>query len=190
MAVRGPSRLPRTPHRAIKSAVVALVVTVQAVSVRVTRSAGVLREHDLPTSTAHVIEAVRLARTLAQLRDRPEPGLTEVTDATRAVLCEGSETAVGFGSTRLTLGVSGFSLVSTALFVVFLCEAFAFCTTAGLVARGAFGVFGENALSPFTALCAAGFAGSWVFGVGHTAVRVGFAVGRSLRAVQSSVLPA
>ena len=61
-----------------------------------TRSAGVLRQHDLPTSTAHVIEAVRLARALAQLRGRPEPGLTEVTDATRAVLCEGSETAVGF----------------------------------------------------------------------------------------------
>ena len=61
-----------------------------------TQSAGVLRAHDLPTSTAHVIEAVRLARTLAHLRDRPEPGLAEVTDATRAVLCEGSETAVGF----------------------------------------------------------------------------------------------
>ncbi len=61
-----------------------------------TQSAGVLRRHDLPTSTAHVIEAVRLARALAQLRGRPEPGLTEVTDATRAVLCEGSETAVGF----------------------------------------------------------------------------------------------
>ena len=61
-----------------------------------TRSAGVLRAHDLPTSTAHVIEAVRLARALAHLRGRPEPGLTEVTDATRAVLCEGSETAVGF----------------------------------------------------------------------------------------------
>jgi hypothetical protein len=61
-----------------------------------TQSAGVLRAHDLPTSTAHVIEAVRLARALAHLRDRPEPGLTEVTDATRAVLCEGNETAVGF----------------------------------------------------------------------------------------------
>lgn len=61
-----------------------------------TQSAGVLRKHDLPTSTAHVIEAVRLARTLAHLRNRPEPGLTEVTDATRAVLCEGSELAVAF----------------------------------------------------------------------------------------------
>ncbi len=57
-------------------------------------TAGVLRAHDLPTSTAHVIEATRLAHTLAHLRDRPEPGLTEVIDATRAVLCEGNELAV------------------------------------------------------------------------------------------------
>lgn len=61
-----------------------------------TLTAGVLRRRDLPTSTAHVIEAVRLARTLAHLRDRPEPGLSEVIDATRAVLCEGSELAVDF----------------------------------------------------------------------------------------------
>ncbi len=59
-----------------------------------TRTAGVLRAHDLPTSTAHVIESVRLARTLAHLRDRPEPGLPEVIDATRAVLCDGNELAV------------------------------------------------------------------------------------------------
>lgn len=59
-----------------------------------THTAGVLRGHDLPTSTAHVIEAVRLARTLAHLRERPEPGLTEVVDATRAVLCDGNELAV------------------------------------------------------------------------------------------------
>ncbi len=59
-------------------------------------SAGVLRAHDLPTSTAHVIDSVRLARTLAHLRDRPEPGLTEVIDAIRAVLCEGNDLAVDF----------------------------------------------------------------------------------------------
>lgn len=60
-----------------------------------TLTAGVLRAHDLPTSTAHVIDSVRLARTLAHLRDRPEPGLTEVIDATRAVLCDGNDLAVG-----------------------------------------------------------------------------------------------
>ncbi|WP_166442021.1 DUF5682 family protein [Nakamurella flava] len=59
-------------------------------------TARVLRDHDLPTSTANVIEAVRLARTLAAVRERPEPGLTEVLDATRAVLCDGSDLSLGF----------------------------------------------------------------------------------------------
>jgi len=59
-----------------------------------TKVAHVLRAADLPASSAHVIEAVRLADSLATLRHRPLPGLSEVTDATRAVLCEGNETAV------------------------------------------------------------------------------------------------
>jgi len=50
-----------------------------------TRVAAVLRERDLPVSSAHVIEAVRLASALAVLRGRPAAGLTEVTDATLAV---------------------------------------------------------------------------------------------------------
>ena len=40
-------------------------------------------------SSAHVIEAVRLASALAVLRGRPAAGLTEVSEATLAVLCEG-----------------------------------------------------------------------------------------------------
>lgn len=67
-------------------------------------TAQVLREHDLPTSTANVIEAVRLARTLAAVRDRPEPGLTEVLDATRAVLCDGSDLALGFVVSEAVVG--------------------------------------------------------------------------------------
>lgn len=59
-----------------------------------TRVAHVLRGADLPSSSAHVIEAVRLAESLATLRGRPLAGLGEVTDATRAVICEGNETAV------------------------------------------------------------------------------------------------
>lgn len=55
--------------------------------------ARVLRTHDLPTSSAHVIEAVRTAEALAVLRGRPSAGLGEVQDATLAVLCEGSELA-------------------------------------------------------------------------------------------------
>ena len=49
-----------------------------------------LREHDLPASSAHVIEAARLAEALAALRGRPMPGLDEVGEATWSVLCEGS----------------------------------------------------------------------------------------------------
>ena len=44
-------------------------------------AAGVLRDEDVPTSSAHVIEAVRLAEALATLRGRPLAGLAEVTEA-------------------------------------------------------------------------------------------------------------
>ena len=50
-----------------------------------------LREQDLPVSSAHVIEAVRLAEAVAAMRGRPLAGLAEVTEATRSVLCEGDE---------------------------------------------------------------------------------------------------
>ncbi len=66
--------------------------------------ARALRDRDLPTSSAHVIEAVRLAETLASLRSRPLAGLTEVTDATRAVLCDGDERAVRFVTDHLVVG--------------------------------------------------------------------------------------
>ncbi|HEU4946790.1 MAG TPA: DUF5682 family protein [Kribbella sp.] len=56
-----------------------------------TEVARVLRAEDLPVSSAHVIEAVRLADTLAALRERPLAGLSEVTEATRAVLCGGND---------------------------------------------------------------------------------------------------
>jgi hypothetical protein len=69
-----------------------------------TMVAGVLRTHDLPVSSAHVIEAVRLAETLASLRGRPLAGLVEVTEATQAVLCEGDETAVGYVQRDLVVG--------------------------------------------------------------------------------------
>ena len=55
-----------------------------------------LREHDLPVSRAHVIEAVRLAEALAALRGRPARRLAEVAEATRAVLCEGDDAALGW----------------------------------------------------------------------------------------------
>ncbi len=69
-----------------------------------TRVAGTLRNRDLVVSSAHVIEAVRLAETLAVLRGRPLAGLAEVTEATRAVLCDGDELAVRLVTDELVVG--------------------------------------------------------------------------------------
>ncbi|MFF3669293.1 DUF5682 family protein [Microtetraspora malaysiensis] len=68
------------------------------------RAAQVLREEDLPVSSAHVIEAVRLAHGLATLRDRPLAGLNEVSEAVRAVLCEGDELPAELVRRRMVLG--------------------------------------------------------------------------------------
>jgi Family of unknown function (DUF5682) len=69
-----------------------------------TKVAQALRQRDLPVSSAHVIEAVRLAETLAGLRGRPLAGLAEVTEATRAVLCDGDELAVRYVTDHLVVG--------------------------------------------------------------------------------------
>ncbi|MFJ2576393.1 DUF5682 family protein [Kitasatospora aureofaciens] len=68
------------------------------------RAADLLRAEDHPVSSAHVIEAVRLARTLAVLRGRPLAGLTETLDAVRAVLCDGSDVALELVRDRLVVG--------------------------------------------------------------------------------------
>jgi hypothetical protein len=57
-----------------------------------TEVATLLRRHDLDASSAHVIEATRLADTLAALRERPRPGLDELMEAVRAVFCYDSDT--------------------------------------------------------------------------------------------------
>ncbi|MEV4413818.1 DUF5682 family protein [Catellatospora sp. NPDC049609] len=66
--------------------------------------AGVLRGEDLPVSSAHVIESVRLADTLAVLRGRPLPGLAEVTEATLSVLCDGDTTRLELVQRRVVVG--------------------------------------------------------------------------------------
>jgi hypothetical protein len=68
------------------------------------RAAGVLRRDGLPVSSAHVIEATRLADALATMRGRPVPGLTEVTDAALAVLCEGDVLRLELIQRRLVVG--------------------------------------------------------------------------------------
>lgn len=69
-----------------------------------TAVAGVLRSHDLPVSSAHAIEATRLADTLAILRGRPTPGLDEVQEAALAVMCEGSTTSLRWVTSDLVVG--------------------------------------------------------------------------------------
>ena len=69
-----------------------------------TKVAGLLREEDRIVSPAHVIEAVRLAETLAVMRGRPLPGLGETTDAVRAVMCEGTDVPLSLVRDRLVVG--------------------------------------------------------------------------------------
>ncbi|GIG19812.1 hypothetical protein Cch01nite_05360 [Cellulomonas chitinilytica] len=63
-----------------------------------------LRDKDLPVSSAHVIEAVRLADALATVRGRHVAGLAEVTEATRAVLCDGDDSLVQHVTAQLVVG--------------------------------------------------------------------------------------
>ena len=68
------------------------------------KTARLLREEDIGISSAHVIEAVRLAEALAALRGRPLAGLPELTESTRAVLGEGADTALALVHERLVVG--------------------------------------------------------------------------------------
>ncbi|MFF4430777.1 DUF5682 family protein [Streptomyces sp. NPDC001513] len=69
-----------------------------------TKVAGLLRAEDRQVSPAHVIEAVRLAETLAAMRGRPLPGLTETLEAVRAVMCDGSDIPLALIEDRLVVG--------------------------------------------------------------------------------------
>ena len=68
------------------------------------RVAQLLRGEDMDASSASVIEAVRLAEALAAMRGRPVPGLPELNDATRAVLCFGDDTPLRLVSEKLIVG--------------------------------------------------------------------------------------
>jgi hypothetical protein len=67
-------------------------------------AAQLLRGEDLDASSANVIETVRLAETLAALRDRPQPGLPELRDAALSVLCAGDGAALQLIHDRLEVG--------------------------------------------------------------------------------------
>jgi hypothetical protein len=68
------------------------------------RVARLMRERDLDCSSAHLIEATRLAESLAALRARSAPGLDELHEATRAVLTMGDDTVLGFIHDQLVVG--------------------------------------------------------------------------------------
>lgn len=65
------------------------------------RVARLLREEDLDASSASIIEAVRLAESLAAMRGRPLPGLPELNEATHAVLTFGDTLPLALISKRL-----------------------------------------------------------------------------------------
>jgi hypothetical protein len=68
------------------------------------RVAQIFREKKMDTSTAHVIEAVRLAGALAALRALPKPGLDELNEAVRTVMCQGDDTLLGYVRKDLIVG--------------------------------------------------------------------------------------
>jgi hypothetical protein len=68
------------------------------------RVAALMRQRDLDCSSAHLIEAARLADTLAALRGRPAPGLEELHEATRTVLTLGDEAVLRFLADALVVG--------------------------------------------------------------------------------------
>jgi len=66
-----------------------------------TKVARLLRREDLDASSASIIEAVRLAESLAAMRGRPLPGLPEMNEATQAVLCFGDALPLQLISAKL-----------------------------------------------------------------------------------------
>ena len=69
-----------------------------------TKAARLLRKEDLSASSAHVIEAVRLAETLAILRGRSIAGLDELEEAALTVLCEGATSMMDLIRKKLIIG--------------------------------------------------------------------------------------
>lgn len=69
-----------------------------------TRVARLLREKDLDASSAHIIESVRLAETLATLRGRTLPGLDELNESTEAIFTFGNPLPLRLIHDRLIIG--------------------------------------------------------------------------------------
>lgn len=68
------------------------------------RAARLFREEGLDCSSAHIIEAVRLAESLTALRERPHPGLDELNEALRTVVCMGDDAPMRLIQRKLIVG--------------------------------------------------------------------------------------
>lgn len=69
-----------------------------------TRVGRFLREQELDCSSAHVIEATRLATSLAAMRNRPLADLSDIADACRAVFCFDSDLGMQLIASKLLIG--------------------------------------------------------------------------------------
>lgn len=69
-----------------------------------TKAARLLRKEDLSASSAHSIEAVRLAETLAILRGRSIAGLDELEESALSIFCEGYDTSMKMIREKLVIG--------------------------------------------------------------------------------------
>src|SRR5215469_2236140 len=68
------------------------------------RAAHLLRSEGLDTSSANVIEAVRLAEALAAMRDLPMPGLFDLREAIQTALCHGNAEPMHLIRDKLEIG--------------------------------------------------------------------------------------
>lgn len=66
--------------------------------------ARLFREKQMDTSVAHVIEAIRLAESLASLRHLHKAGLEELNEATLSVLCNGENILLALVNRELIIG--------------------------------------------------------------------------------------
>ncbi len=62
------------------------------------------RENGLSASPAHTSEAIRLAQTLAALRDKRAPGLSELDEAALVVFCHGNKNSMNIIRQQLIIG--------------------------------------------------------------------------------------
>lgn len=69
-----------------------------------TQVGRLLREEGLDNSSAHVLEAVRLAETLATLRRQTVPGITELQEAAMTIFSDGDEKPLEFIQQQLITG--------------------------------------------------------------------------------------